>query len=48
MLQNIIVYCLVAFSLAYLSNNIWKRYFKKNESCDGCAMNKSSKPNEQN
>lgn len=42
MFQNVIVYCLIALSIVYIAYTFRKRYSKKNETCDGCAMSKNS------
>jgi hypothetical protein len=41
MVQEIIVGILIAASLFYLIRIIWIKFFKKENSCDSCAMGKS-------
>jgi hypothetical protein len=40
MIQEVIVFVLIFFALAYLIRIFWINYFKKNKKCDGCAMSK--------
>jgi hypothetical protein len=40
MIQEIIVFLLVVLSLLYLSKVTWIKFFKKENSCDSCAMGK--------
>ena len=42
MIQGIIVFLIVTLSVIYLSKKFWLQFFSKTESCEGCAIGKSS------
>jgi uncharacterized protein YpmB len=42
MFQNLIVFLVVIFSAIYLANKLFRQFFSKSESCEGCAIGKSS------
>jgi hypothetical protein len=42
-MQTIIILFALGLSLFYLGNRIWNQFFKKNSTCQGCALNQTPK-----
>jgi len=40
-MQIILTILAILFSLVYLGRGFYKRFFGKNEKCDGCGISKS-------
>jgi hypothetical protein len=41
MIQEILVILIVGFALFFLGRKVYRHFFSKNTSCDGCAVGKS-------
>jgi len=42
MIQTILVIATIGAAVAYLGREAYKRFFKKDAACDGCAFNPQS------
>jgi hypothetical protein len=40
-MQTIIILFALVLSVFYLGRRIWNQFYKKNSSCEGCALNQT-------
>ena len=40
-MQLLVIFLALGLSLVYLGKRIWKKFSKKNSSCEGCALHQT-------